>query len=322
MTEEDKKEKSGQAPETEKKETGTEGQPADAAKSCPEEVKACPSGVETPAVAAENPAVPKPKAAPGGEESVAELEPSPELQSALDEAIKSYEKLEQKKKQPKEEVPKQSEEELKLKVEILDLKHKLRALETEIEKKAKEVKQNYDQGMILKNQFDAYKARIMKEKSESFNYGFEPVLKEMLAVVDNFERALEHAKKPEDFDSMKEGVGLILRQVMQFLEKYGVKPIHALNQVFDPNFHEAMTQVESAEHPNNTVVQVHSKGYMLKDRLLRPSMVTISRNPNEPKTSGSTAEPAPEGENHEQKIQSDDKMPEGNSSESKKMGGM
>lgn len=223
---------------------------------------------------------PEPEKSQPGDEFVPELEPSPELKSALEEAIQSCEKLEQKKKQKEQEPARPSEEELKLKMEILDLKHRVRELEAELEKKVKEVRQNFEQGMAIKNQFEAYKNRIMKEKAEAFNYGHEPLLKELLTVVDNFERALEHARKPENFPQLKEGVELILRQMLQLLEKFGVTPIQALNAVFDPRFHEAMSQVSSTEHPDNTVVAEHSKGYMLKDRLLRPARVTISRNPD------------------------------------------
>jgi len=218
----------------------------------------------------------------GGEEPGVELEASPELQSALEEAIKSCEKLEQKKKE-KDEAPKQSEAELKLKVEIIDLKHRVRQLEAELEKKVKELRQNFEQGMALKGQFEAYKSRVMKEKAEAFNYGHEPLLKDLLPVLDNFERALAHAQKSGDPASMCQGVELILRQLLQLLEKYGVKQLQSLHQTFDPNYHQAMTKVTSADHPDNTVVEEHNKGYLLKDRLLRPAMVTICRNPESEK---------------------------------------
>jgi molecular chaperone GrpE len=243
----------------------------------PAAAQAAPPAVEPPkpeAKARPRPGVP----GLGEEEPVAELEPSPELQSALADAMKSLEKSDDKKKK-KDEIPKPSEEEMKLKLEILDLRHKVRQLEVEIEKKAKEVKQNFDQGMMIKNQFDAHKARVMKEKAEWLNYGFEPVFKELLHVLDNFERALSHVQKSDNVQGLAEGVGLIARQIMQMLEKHGVKQLQALNQTFDPNFHEAMSQKISAEHPDNTVVEEHAKGYMFKDRLLRPAMVTISRLP-------------------------------------------
>jgi len=256
--------------------------------------------------------------AQAGEESVPELEPSPELQSALEEAIKSCEKLEQKKKQKEDEPARPSEEELKLKMEIIELKHKARGLEAELEKKVKEIRQNYEQGMAIKNQFEAYKNRIMKEKAEAFNYGHEPLLKELLPVVDNFERAIEHAQKSEAFAPLKEGVELILRQLLQLLEKFGVKPIKALNEVFNPSFHEAMSQIISAEHPDNTVVAEHSKGYLLKDRLLRPSRVTISRNPSEAKKSEPCQDEVCPGD----KADADEQTGKGQDPESKKTGGI
>jgi len=236
---------------------------------------------------------PQPAVSVMDEDEVAELEPSPELQSALADAMKSLERSEDKKKKKEEEKSRPSEEEMKLKMEILDLRHKVRKIEGELEKKAKEVKQNFDQGMMIKNQFDAYKARVIKEKAEWFNYGFEPVFKELIHVIDNFERALSHARKSDDSQGLREGVELIARQIIQMLEKYGVKQMQALDQHFDPNFHEAMSQKLSADHPDNTVVEEHAKGYMLKDRLLRPAMVTISRLPaKEEKPAAGPEEPA------------------------------
>jgi len=246
------------------------------AASLPEPVAENPAGE----IEAKAPAAAEPGRGDYDEEEIRDLEPSPELQSALAEAIESVEKTEEKKRGKKEpEIKKPSEEEQKLKLEIIDLKRRLRELEAEIEQKVKEIKQNYEQGMLIKNQFEAYKSRVMKEKSDWFNYGFEPILKELLPVIDNFERALSHAQRPEDLQSLKEGIELISRQLLQVLETFGVKQIQALNQNFDPAFHEAISQVASNQHPDNTVIEEHTKGYMLKDRLLRAARVTVSRAP-------------------------------------------
>jgi molecular chaperone GrpE len=170
-----------------------------------------------------------------------------------------------------------SAKELKLKTEILDLRHKLRNAEQEIEKKIKEVKQNREQAKHIQSQFESYKMRIQKEKADVFNYGHEPILKEMLAVVDNLERAIEHAADDADAAAIREGVELTLRQFKAILNKFGVAPIEPKGEQFNPEFHQAMMQVEDGNVPANTVVDVQQKGYLLKDRLLRPAMVVVSK---------------------------------------------
>jgi len=211
------------------------------------------------------------------------IEPSDELKDALDEAVKSFEKVEEERKKKAELPPKPSEEELKLKLEIIDLKHRMRDLEMELEKKAKEIKQNYEQAMMIKRQFDDYKARMMKEKADWFNYGYEPVLKELLLVMDNLERAIKHTEEGQNFDALKQGIELTHRQFLNILEKFGVKQIKAVGEAFDPNYHEAMNQVLTDQHPPGIVLEEYGKGYIFKDRLLRPSRVMISALPEKDK---------------------------------------
>jgi len=224
------------------------------------------------------------------------LEPSAELKRALTEAVLSFEKAEEKKRRQAEEEKAQpalpTEQELKLKVEILELRHKVQDLEVELETKAKEIKQNYEQGMMLKNQFDAYKTRVMRERADWFNYGHEPLIKELLLVLDNFERALSHAQRPEDFESLKQGIEMIYRQLFKVLENFGVKPLQAIGQTFNPIYHEAMVQVINLEYPPGVVIEEHTKGYLLKDRLLRPSRVTISALPRVEEPDSGNQKPA------------------------------
>lgn len=257
------------------------------------------------------------KAEPEAEEKEQEeeksIEPSPELQQALEEAVKVFEKKEKAKKE--EAPPPPSEEVIKLRMEIIDLKHRIRELETELEQKIKEIKQNYEQAMLIKKQFDDYKVRVMKERADWFNYGHEPIIKELLGVMDNLERAIAHANRPEDFESLKQGVELTYKQFLQVLEKFGVKQIKALGEPFDPNYHEAMATKESKDHPPGTVIEEHIKGYMLKDRLLRPSMVTTSvLPPGEKKTREAEEQKESmeqEPENQEQEPKAESKSLEG-----------
>jgi len=298
MVEEEKKPK----PEGEKEEPEKELEPEESS----QEEKAEEKVPEPETEQAEAKTEQKEEPEEGAEEK--SIEPSPELQQALEEAVKVFEKKEKAKKE--EAPPPPSEEVIKLRMEIIDLKHRIRELETELEQKIKEIKQNYEQAMLIKKQFDDYKVRVMKERADWFNYGHEPIIKELLGVMDNLERAIAHANRPEDFESLKQGVELTYKQFLQVLEKFGVKQIKALGEPFDPNYHEAMATKESKDHPPGTVIEEHIKGYMLKDRLLRPSMVTTSvLPPGEKKTreveeQKESMEQEPENQEQEPKAES------------------
>jgi molecular chaperone GrpE len=116
----------------------------------------------------------------------------------------------------------------------------------------------------------------MREQTESYKYANEDIIKALLPVVDNLERALSHGEDNSNADALIEGVGMVLKQLVEVLEKFGVKSIDALGEPFDPNYHEAMMRVETEEDPPNTVVNEMTKGYLLHDRLIRPSVVGVS----------------------------------------------
>jgi molecular chaperone GrpE len=122
-----------------------------------------------------------------------------------------------------------------------------------------------------------YKKRAAKEKEEVQRYGIERLLKDFLPVYDNFGRALEHARGPADFESLKQGVEMIRRLFEDTLGKHGVKTFSAQGEPFDPNRHEAMkVELTSAVPPNHVVAEV-LKGFTLNDRLVRPALVVVSR---------------------------------------------
>ena len=178
---------------------------------------------------------------------------------------------------PAEAPPELSKKELELKMQILDLRQQLREKDKEIEQRVREVRQNADQARMLQSQFEGFKVRAMKEKADQFNYGHEPLLKELLQVADNLERALAHGAKETDPAALCGGVELIQRQLISVLAKFGATPLESLGQLFNPELHQAMNQVEDDSVPPGTVVEEYQKGYRLKDRLLRPAMVLVSR---------------------------------------------
>ena len=148
---------------------------------------------------------------------------------------------------------------------------------SELDAAKSEARENYDKYLRLAAEFDNYKKRVQKERADLLNYGNEKLLKEVLPLVDALERALGHAEKSVDFDVFVEGLKLILDQFTGMLGKNGVEAIESVGSDFDPNFHEAMIQVESKDHQTNEVVEEFEKGYMLNGRLLRPAKVSVAK---------------------------------------------
>jgi molecular chaperone GrpE len=121
-----------------------------------------------------------------------------------------------------------------------------------------------------------YKKRAAREKQEALRHGNEGLLRDLLPVIDNLERALAHARGVTGAEAVAEGIALVHRGLVETLERHGVRPVEARGAAFDPNLHEAIGHVES-EHPANTVVDEHQRGYALHDRLLRPALVTVGK---------------------------------------------
>lgn len=141
-----------------------------------------------------------------------------------------------------------------------------------------ELAQAKDQFLRARADMENYRRRIQRDKEEMAKFANEGILKEILPVVDNLDRAIAHAREQEDKgSSLLDGVEMTLRQLHKVLEKYNVVPIDALEKPFDSACHEAMGQMERDDCPPNTVVEEMQKGYTLNERLLRPSMVMVSK---------------------------------------------
>ena len=121
--------------------------------------------------------------------------------------------------------------------------------------------------------FDNYRKRSEREKQDFFKYAMAGVLKDLLPVLDNFDRAMEHAEGEDDFHK---GVALIYKQLFDVLKKHGVRVIDEANVHFDPNIHEAVVTEEDPSVPSHTVTAILQKGYFLHDRLLRPALVKVA----------------------------------------------
>ena len=158
-------------------------------------------------------------------------------------------------------------------------KSKVKDLQVDLKEKEDEIKALNDTLLRSQAEFENYKKRITKEKSDLLKYANEELVKEVLRTVDNLEMAIGHAREANQSDSITEGVEIILKHLLQSLERFGVSSFTAVGEKFDPNRHEAVIQVESAEHEPSTVIAESQKGYFLRDRLLRPSLVTVTRMP-------------------------------------------
>lgn len=157
----------------------------------------------------------------------------------------------------------------------------IETLKSHVETKTKLAQENYDRFLRAQAELENYKKRVEKEKSGLVKYGNEELIKAILPVIDNLERALDHHTEGNP-EGLIEGIQITINQFHQVLEKFGVTRIAAVGESFDPAKHEAMMQVESSEHEPNTVVSELQKGYFLNDRLLRPAMVSVAQSPREP----------------------------------------
>lgn len=128
-----------------------------------------------------------------------------------------------------------------------------------------------------KADFNNYQKRIMREMEALKTHVLSEFIRELLPVLDDFERAINSAEENPNFESFHEGVKLIDKRLREVLQKHEVQPIEALGEVFDPNFHEALLVEETQEHPENTVIDELQKGYQMPGRVLRPSKVKIAR---------------------------------------------
>jgi molecular chaperone GrpE len=158
-----------------------------------------------------------------------------------------------------------------------DAQERIRALETTLETARDEARQAQDRWLRERADLENFKRRTARERADLAKFASEGVLRDLLPVIDNLERAVAHAEG--DGGPLLSGVKLVLKSLQDVLERHGVKRVKARGALFDPAEHEAMAQVESAVHEPNAVVDEHQAGYRLHDRLLRPAMVTVAKAP-------------------------------------------
>jgi len=152
-------------------------------------------------------------------------------------------------------------------------------LNQELAARAEEAAQNHDRYVRERAELENFKKRVLREKAESIRFGNEQLIRDLLPVLDNLERAVEHAESGGDGQPLVEGVRLVLKNALEVLQRHGVMRVEAEGQPFDPAHHEAVIQVPAAGCEPNRVVQQFLPGYCLHERLLRPAQVSVSAKP-------------------------------------------
>jgi molecular chaperone GrpE len=139
--------------------------------------------------------------------------------------------------------------------------------------------ENRDRFLRAQAELENYKRRTQRELSEERRYAALPIVRDVLPAIDNFQRALDAARNTNQVADLIQGLEMVIQQLEETLRRYGTTPIAADGEPFDPNVHEAVQQVPSAEHPPLTVLQEVERGYTLHDRVVRPSKVIVSAPP-------------------------------------------
>ena len=142
--------------------------------------------------------------------------------------------------------------------------------------KAEEVKALNDKYLRLAAEFDNYKRLVQRDQRDQIRFGNESLLKELLPVVDNLERAVKASQEGGSSDALIQGVELTLKQLTGALTRFHVTPVETVGQPFNPATHHSVTSVASKKVPEQHVVEEFQRGYLLHDRILRPAMVSVS----------------------------------------------
>ncbi|WP_241558816.1 nucleotide exchange factor GrpE [Oceanobacillus halophilus] len=152
----------------------------------------------------------------------------------------------------------------------------LKESEEKIQSLQKEKDETYQRLVRLQAEFDNYKKRTLKEREADRKYKSQDLVNELLPAIDNFERALQ-VEVTDETKNLFDGITMVYRQLLDALQSQGVEIIESEGKEFDPNIHHAVMQVEDESIDSNTVVEELQKGYMLKDRVIRPSMVKVNK---------------------------------------------
>ena len=159
-----------------------------------------------------------------------------------------------------------------------DEQEAVKSLEAKLETVTKESQENYDRLLRVSAEFENYKKRSVRELSDVQKYANQSLVRDLLPIIDNLELALKSATESNSNTDgcLLDGVELTRKEILKVFEKNNIEQIEAIGKPFDPNFHEAVMREESDEYAENTVINELQKGYLMHDRLIRPSMVVVA----------------------------------------------
>ncbi len=148
----------------------------------------------------------------------------------------------------------------------------------QLTKDAQSSKENWERVLRIQAEFENNRKRLEREKNDFVRFANEGLISDLLNVVDDLERSLQLAQgEHEDFAAFLKGTEMILAHLYELLKKYGLSPMETKGKVFDPNFHEALLQVETEELPENAITEELQKGYLLNDRVIRTAKVKVAK---------------------------------------------
>ena len=154
----------------------------------------------------------------------------------------------------------------------------IKVLKKELEKKEQAINDYINHIKRAQADFENYKKRTEKERQYASQKELEKLVSDLLPIIDNLDRALAASKKNHDLESLISGIEMTQKNLCSILEKEGLKEIECLEKEFEPNLHEAMMTIESKDHKDNTVCEELEKGYIFKDKLIRPAKVKVTKN--------------------------------------------
>ena len=170
-----------------------------------------------------------------------------------------------------------------------DRQGEIARLQSQAEALGKEADDYRNRAMRWQAEFENYQKRVQRQMADDRRYAAADLIRDLLPVLDNLQRAIESAEKNHDLSARLAGLNMIVKQWHDVLARYECRRIEALNQPFDPNLHHAISRQPTGDAPPNTVIYVTQEGYTLHDRVVRPSQVVVSMAPENPDTeSGGT----------------------------------
>lgn len=184
-------------------------------------------------------------------------------------------------KDQKEQAPQEKKEE-SIEKELEELRKREQELEEKIKKLENIAKNSNLRVAELQREIEYLKERYRRDLEEQRKYCYERFAYDLLEVMDNFERALDYARKTEDIKSIVMGIEMVYSEMKKIFEKYGITEIQIEGKEFDPYVAEAVERVETTEVPPNTVVRIIRKGYKIHEKVLRPARVAVAVAPKEP----------------------------------------